>query len=338
MTFGEKLRSLPKSLILLVAAVVVAGIGSLDASTRWEISFFVFYTAPIFLVAWTCPKKIVFAFTLLVAVTSWSVNVDKAPSLSIHAWRSLNRLLSFAFVATAGIALRTQQEHFRARLVALEHSRELEHEIIRVSEREQRRIGQDLHDGICQNLAALDCAAGMLKTKLTARAIDEATTAEEIQHLLRKTLLETRSLARGIFPVQLEQDGLAVALEELAATASRMQGIPVSVELDGDIAIKDPEVSMHLYRIAQEALSNALRHAHPSTVTIGLRQNARHLTLAICDDGTGFNGAESKGMGLRTIRYRTKSIGGDLTIAPSSPKGTLVQCSIPLSHHDSHPS
>src|SRR5262249_33020592 len=150
-----------------------------------------------------------------------------APNQKRHSLRSLNRLVSFSFVATSGIALRRQREVFHSHLQAIQQNRELEHEIVRVSEREQRRIGQDLHDSICQNLAAIDCATGLLKGKLEGKAPDEARTAGEIQDLLRKTLIETRSLARGIFPVQVEQEGLAVAIEELVGTANRLRGAAV---------------------------------------------------------------------------------------------------------------
>ena len=335
MTLRETPRSRPKSFILPIALVLVGVIAVLDFYTRWELSFFILYAIPIFFVGWIYPKSVAFGFAVLCAAITWAVNVPSAPSLSIHSWRSLNRLVSFSFVAVAGVALRMQKEHYRSRLEALERGRELEQEIIRVSEREQRRIGQDLHDGVCQNLAAIDCATGLLRKKLETKAPEEVKAAGEIQDMLQKTLLEARSLARGIFPVQIEKEGLAVALEELAATANRLHGQHVSFEIDGEIDIKDSETAMHLYRIAQEALSNALRHARASAIRISLRQDAQRCTLAIKDDGSGIRAPHPKGMGLRTIHYRTHLIGGEVVISDNPPAGTLVQCFIPLPSHAS---
>lgn len=333
MSSAASAKSQYPALILVGAVVFVSVIGYLDYKTSWEISFFALYLVPIFLVSLFCSRKCAIGFVVFCALMSYFVNLSSAPSAQRQNLRSLNRIVGFVFGAVAGIALRTQREHFRSRLEAIERSRELEHEIVRVSEREQRRIGQDLHDSICQNLAAIDCAAGLLKGKLEARAPDEARSAGEIQDLLRKTLIETRSLARGIFPVQVEKEGLAVAVEELAATVNRMQGATVNVEIEGEIALKDPEVAMHLYRIAQEAVSNAVRHAHARTITLSLQQTPAHITLAVKDNGHGIPDDHEQGMGLRTIRYRTQLMEGQLTINSDPTIGTLVQCSVPLSNH-----
>ena len=341
MTLRETLRSKPKCFILPIALVLTGLIAFFDSRTRWEISFFVFYAIPIFVVGCTYPKRVAFGFAVGCAALVWAVNLRLAPSMPIHSWRSVNRLVAYSFVAGAGAALRMQKEQFRSRLEALQRSSELEQqikleqEIIRISEREQRRIGQDLHDSVCQNLAAIKYATGLLRKKLETKAPEEAKTAGEIKDLLRKTLIEARSLARGIFPVQIEKEGLAMAIEELAATANRIHGQQVSIEIDGEIDIKEPETVMHLYRIAQEALSNALRHAKAGTIGISLRQDPQHCTLAIKDDGSGIGANHSNGMGLRTIQYRARLIGGELVIRDNEPSGTLVQCCIPLSGHAS---
>jgi signal transduction histidine kinase len=327
---GNLPRLQTNKLVLAGALLVVGIIGFLDYITVWELSFFAFYAIPLFAVAWTCPKSIAIGFATLCAVVEWAVNLPTAPNIPIHSWRSLNRTVSFAFVAVAGVTLRMQREHYRSHLAAIERTRELEQEIIRISEHEQRRIGQDLHDGVCQNLAAIDCATSMLRAKLEALAPREAKAVGEIQDLLQKTLIETRFLARGIFPVQVEKEGIAVALEELVVTAGRLHGQPVSIEIDGEIDIKDPEISMHLYRIAQEALSNAIRHAKANAIKVTFRQDDRRCTLAIKDDGSGIRSAHPKGMGLRTIQYRSHLIGAEIVISDSPPRGTLVQCFVTL--------
>lgn len=334
MTAVENIRAQPKPVVLLLCLAAMAGISFVDFTTRWEMSFFVFYAIPIFVVASTCSRGTAIGFAVLCAGASWAVNLHLAPDFAIHTWRSLNRLASFAFVAIAGAALRSQREHFRAQIDALQHSRELEQEIIRVSEREQRRIGQDLHDSVCQNLAAIDCAAGMLKSKLEAQASHETGTATEIQQMLKKTLLETRSLARGIFPVQLDEDGLAVAIEELVTTVNRFNKVAVSIEIDGDVVVKDSEIAMHLFRIAQEALNNALRHAGATAIRVSLRQEGSRVSLAIKDNGSGIPDTAPSGMGFGTIKYRTQLIGADLKVISNSTTGTVVQCAVTLPNSD----
>jgi two-component system sensor kinase FixL len=201
-----------------------------------------------------------------------------------------------------------------------------------VSEREHRKIGQELHDSVCQSLVAIDFALGMLRKRLGAKAPDEVQPMEEIQELLKKSLLEARSLARGIFPIQLEKDGLAVALEELVATTMRIHQTAISIKTEGDIYIADTEVSMHLYRIAQEALSNALRHAHATNISLRLSQDAGRVTMEIQDNGAGVrtNGSRSDGMGIRTIQYRSQLIGAQVSITGPDSGGTLVKCSLNL--------
>lgn len=337
MKLGERLLTQSKILVIAVSLSVVLIIAWLDSITRWDLSFFIFYSVPIFVVAWTCPRALAIGFAVFCAGLSALVNLYQVPDLSMHAWRSLNRLASFSFVAIAGSALRSQREYFLGRLAALERARELEHETVRVSEREHRKIGQDLHDSVCQSLAAIDFAIGLLRKRLDPKAPEEAQKADEIQQLLRKTLVETRSLARGIFPVQLEKDGLAVALEELVASTKMFHQVGISIESQGEIAISDTEVAMHLYRIAQEALSNALRHSYATAIKITLRQEGSDFAMEIGDNGCGIRQHEtsSKGMGLLTIRYRSQLINAALNIKDQAAGGTLVQCSLHLSngHH-----
>src|SRR5690349_9278657 len=114
MTFGEILRAQSKSLTLGCALLMVAGIAFFDHITSWDISLFVLYTIPIFLVGWTCPKSTAIGFVLFCSVLSWFVNLKGAPSMPLHSLKSINRLVSFSFVATAGIALRAQREHYRS--------------------------------------------------------------------------------------------------------------------------------------------------------------------------------------------------------------------------------
>ncbi len=153
----------------------------------------------------------------------------------------------------------------------LEYSQRLEREIIGISEREQERIGQDLHDGICQILAALSCSAASLKNDLEGHHLPaEAKVADELAGFLRDAVAQTRNLARGLVPVQMDDAGLASALEELTASATRLLGIRCDYESSGVPLIRDNAVSMHLYRIAQEAINNATKHGKAGNVLVSL--------------------------------------------------------------------
>jgi signal transduction histidine kinase len=196
------------------------------------------------------------------------------------------------------------------------------------------RIGQDLHDGLCQNLVAIDCAAACLRADLEAKDLPEAATAEAIQKLLREAVVEARDLARGIFPVQMDAEGLQAALAELVAKTNRSPQVTVTLQILGEVGVEDPQVGMHLYRIAQQALNNALTHAQARQIDIRLCREGERLTLTINDDGRGFaqSASPSRGMGLRTMQYRARLIGGALTVTSTPEAGTEVRCLIIFSH------
>jgi signal transduction histidine kinase len=247
---------------------------------------------------------------------------------------AVNRVAYFAFVAIGGTAMRQQREEMRARMEALMRTRELEQEIVRVGEREQMRIGQDLHDGLCQSLVAIDCAAECLRADLEARAVPEAKAAGGIQRMLKDAVIEARNIARGVFPVQMDSAGLPVALQELADRTSRLRQIPSSLTVSGDVRVDDPQTAMHLYRIAQQALNNALQHSSASQIVIGLTREGRTLNMTVSDNGWGFDEkkAPSRGMGLQTMRYRARQIGAELEVNARPGRGTQIRCTLPLPH------
>jgi signal transduction histidine kinase len=193
------------------------------------------------------------------------------------------------------------------------------------------RIGQDLHDGVCQTLAALDCAAQCLKMDLETEGSPQVKLAAEIQKRLSAATLEARNLARGIYPVSMEMDGLSLALHELVMTTNTLFHAKIVFESDEDIVVKDAEVAMHLYRITQEALSNAMRHANASHVNVRLTREARRLTISVADDGCGSAiQGRPDGMGWRTMSYRARLIGAELKMETRPAAGTTVRCSLPM--------
>jgi two-component system, LuxR family, sensor kinase FixL len=226
--------------------------------------------------------------------------------------------------------------------------RRLELEVLRVSDDERRRIGQDLHDGLGQQLTGIGLIARSLARHLRREGHPAAETVEEITALIGEADEQARRLARGLIPVELSADGLAAALRRLCAHAERLFGIACAYEeeVEEGYRLTDPDAATHLYRIAQEAVSNAVRHGQARQVTvIVLAASDDRLRLRVLDDGTGIPQAviegrsadaprgrdDASGMGLRIMHYRARIIGGSLDVRPHPKGGTAVTCTIPPS-------
>jgi signal transduction histidine kinase len=336
MKFSAALHAQPKALVVIEAWMLTWIIGVLDYWSGWDVSLFLLYAIPILLLTWFGDRKSATLCAIGCGLAWFAANfqVHNYASTSAYIWAAINRLVYLLFVAIGGDALKRQEQEMRGRMEALIRTRELEQEIVRVSEREQMRIGQDLHDGLCQSLAAIGCAAACLRADLQARGLPETEAAAEIQRLLKDAVVEARNLARGIFPVQMDAEGLPAALEELVTNTNRLRQVPIHFETHGDVKVPDPQLGMHLYRIAQEALSNAIRHAKASRVSVTLDQLDDHLLMSIDDDGDGFAqaGASPGGMGLSTMKYRARLIGADFKVDTARSGGTHVHCSIPITY------
>jgi signal transduction histidine kinase len=201
----------------------------------------------------------------------------------------------------------------------------LERQVAEISEREQRRIGEDLHDGLCQELVSACLTCGVLSQQL--RGMPQADTVRQLAALLEDCIGQARALARAFYPVRLEVEGLASALDDLAATAGRRAGIRCRFVCARPPAIHDHVAEVTLYRIAQEALANALRHSQANEITIGLDAIGDEVALTIGDNGIGFTPhPHHNGMGLHMMRYRARIIDATLDIRPGPISGTVVSC------------
>jgi two-component system CheB/CheR fusion protein len=205
---------------------------------------------------------------------------------------------------------------------------ELEREILAISEREQRRLGHDLHDDLCQQLAGIEFLSQRLASDLAARSAASAPRAKEIAQMVQRAMTQTRELARGLSPVRLEAEGLTNALHELAAGTRKVFDCDCRFRCDPPVLVPDHNVAIHLYRIAQEAVSNAIKHGQARRIEIGLAAKDGSVTLAVKDNGTGIPRKlpKRKGMGLRIMRYRAEVIGGALMVEPDPGGGTRVVC------------
>ncbi len=209
----------------------------------------------------------------------------------------------------------------------MEERRRLENALLHVSEQEQRRLGQDLHDGLCQSLSGLAFMARSLTKTLEAQQL--AAPAAEAAHLaalIHQSLEQSRDIAKGLHPVVMDAEGLVSALHELASRSSG--GIACRLRCEHRVPITDNVVALHLYRIAQEAVANALKHSAARSITLSLKLRQDLLTLSVADDGCGLPEVihASKGMGLRLMQYRADVIGADFSIGHRKNHGTRMTC------------
>jgi signal transduction histidine kinase len=189
----------------------------------------------------------------------------------IGVWEVSRHVGFFLIVALVGSALRAKSDIAAERIALLEHSQRLEREIVNISEAEQRRIGQDLHDGLCQYLAGLTCAASSLRDDLQNLHLNaEAKTADELSKLLQDAVVQTRDRARKLVPAHISDLGLVVALDSLAQSVTRLHGINCTFQCHASSAHCNEHNAVHFYRIAQEAINNATRHGKARNIIVSL--------------------------------------------------------------------
>ena len=316
---------------LALALVILMGL--IDYLTGDEITVDLFYAIPILLMVWFGNRNLAIVISICCALAWWwadSAVGHRYSSEWFGIWNAIGRLVFFCLVMFAGWIFKQQRDSIRARVELLERSQRLEREIIDISEREQQRIGRDLHDGVCQYLAAIGLSAAILNRDLERESSIRAQKAGEIANQLQDALKRTRDLARGLSPVDRDEGGLESALNELASSTSNLTGISCSFICVGQVEIRDNARAVHLFRIAQEALNNAIKHGRPKAVVVTLEASNGALSLRVSDDGVGFDptGSERKGMGLNIMRYRARMLAGTLEIQSNSPVGTTVTCTI----------
>jgi signal transduction histidine kinase len=209
--------------------------------------------------------------------------------------------------------------------------RRLEREIAVIGDQERRRLGQELHDGVCQQVTAALLRCQTLERRLDRGGTLSSTDFLPLSSLLAETIDDAHNVARGLCPLEPHPDALAPALRALVKQMHELAEVRCEFRAVGDVCVPDPEAAQHLYRIAQEALSNAVRHAKANRISVELRGNDGKLTLQVEDDGAGMPTSFSiDGMGLRTMAYRAQIINGELTVGPAPSGGTRVVCHVPL--------
>jgi len=208
----------------------------------------------------------------------------------------------------------------------------LEEAILEISAREQRRIAQDLHDGLGQHLTGIAFMCKVLEEKLSDKSLPEAVEAAKIVKMVNQAIDNTRQLARGLHPVAAEPLGLMSALKKWANEVEGLFHIGCNFHCEKPLEIHDANLATHLYRIAQEAVNNAIRHGKSRNILISLSGKNETGTLVIQDDGDGFpkKPASPPGVGLSIMNYRADMVGGSLKVQPNQERGITVTCMFPI--------
>ena len=215
----------------------------------------------------------------------------------------------------------------------LSDRKQLEEKILQISEEEQHRIGQDIHDDLCQQLAAIGCLAKVAHQQLQKGGNAEAQNLQEIVRLVTHANVRAREMSRGLMPVVLDAEGLMAALSELAQGTERIFRVSCPFRCEKPVQVPDNKMATQIFRIAQEAVANAIKHSHAERIELSLAEEDNQLLLKIRDNGVGIPdnvSGKSTGMGLLTMTHRARMMGGMLTVEHDDFGGTVVRCSVPL--------
>lgn len=208
----------------------------------------------------------------------------------------------------------------------------LETEILRVNEEEKLRLGSELHDGLCQNLTAALLHCTVVENRLTQQRQSEADSVTRLRTMIEESIGLAYDVAKGLNPVDLDPESLVSALQRLISNVQNTSGIQCDFVCKSPISIRTQETALHLYRIAQEAVANAVKHAQGSRITVELADTDLDIVLKVQDDGVGKFGEKPGkigGIGKQIMAYRASALGGALSITESPAGGTIVTCRIP---------
>ncbi len=334
-----RLDRFPKPAIFALTLGIFYVVAIVDFLTGYEISCTVFYLLAIGIATWYIGAGFGIFISVVSAVCTSLANVLTGERYTNHFAPYWNAAIVLSFYLIVVWLLRslrliqdTLEQRVRERTAnltsELAERKRLEKEILVISEREQRRIGHDIHDSLCQHLTGTALAEQFLVEKLALRNAPEVEDADRVVGLIEDAISMARGLAAGLSPIETEGEGLLAALTDLAAHFSSQFKVACRFTYDEPVIIQDSSVTTHLYRIVQEAAHNAIRHGKARNIGIHLGKAGALVTLTVRDDGTGLADGDpvAHGMGLRNMKYRSSMIGGSLTLENGDP-GAIVTCS-----------
>jgi signal transduction histidine kinase len=322
----------PKAVRFVEVLLLVAATGCANFLAGPMVSIGLFYCLPILFAVKFCGRKSAYIITALVWLTWIAIDfINRHHYLgTLHqAWQFDMQGSFFFLVAFAGMAVRDRAVASAQRLESLEFERRIN----QITEYEQQRVGRELHDGLCQYLAAVSCGITALKQDLEQRGVaDLATKTQAIERLLTQAVAQGRDLSRSLSPVPDEASDLASALQALSAATARRFGIECTFKSSGENRTTKNGNTTNLYRIAQEAIDNAAMHGKAKSIQLRMSANPQAISLSVSDDGIGMPAGEKqfRGDGIGVMRYRAGSAGGELQIESRKEGGTVVSCTVPL--------
>ena len=325
--------------IAVVCAILALLVGYLDYLTGYEQSLLLFYLVPIAIVTWFGGLIYGLVFSIF-SVLVWVMSDIFAGIAIVSFWNlgmAITAYVVFTFLLAKLRSLLVElEDRVRERTKALRREiaerERLDREIATVADRERRRLGQELHDSLCQHLTGTALTAQSLRDKLAGRYAPEVNEADRVIDYIEQGIDLSRDLARGFFAPELDAEGLTFALRSLAENMSERFQIPCTFSGEESIRVADATVATQLYRIAQEAVMNAIKHADARSIRIRLsRDEDDGVMLRVEDDGVGFPERlpEPQGLGLRLMSHGAGLLGANFKVARNPAGGTSVTCTVP---------
>jgi len=337
----QRIEAWPRQVVILVCICFVTLVGLVDYSTGYETFFFTFYLLPVFVGTWRVSPGFGALMSAL-SVTAWVSANDVAgahySSYFIPVWNAgimFAIYLIIVFLLTRLKNINAELEgRVRLRTTALTHEIQermrLQKEVLETSDREQRRIGRELHDGLCQHLTGTALASHLLAQQLAGQSPAEAAKASRLLQLVEEAIEMTRDLSHELDPAEMQTGELAEHLEALAAGTSQRSKVDCRFVCRHPLKHAGTAIVTHLYRIAHAAVNSALKRSQVQHIHIELDLQAEELVMTITDDGT-FLADQTAGdtsKRLRALAYRADLIGASVNLEPL-PRGTRLTCRLP---------
>jgi signal transduction histidine kinase len=340
---AEYLGNQSRLFAVFFAIALVAIIGFVDFITGYQASFSVFYLLPIGLASWFLGRYFAIFISLCSVAVSIGGDLAKGMQFSsplVPAWNALIMITLYLIVVWLVTIVRAYQRNLEARVQQstaelireITERERLEQELLNISEQTQIRLGHDLHDSLGQHLTAIAFASQVLVEQLEKKSLAESTGAKQLVQLVEDGITLTRTLARSLCPIETTNEGLMDGLHTLARSISKQFTINCECECPQAVILHNENSSMHLYHIAQEAVTNAIKHGKAKHIQITLTQTDKLICLTIVDDGIGLPGGARKrqGLGLEIMAYRARKIGALFDIERLPNSGTRVSCTLPI--------
>jgi signal transduction histidine kinase len=334
---GQAGVSLRTQLVLLAgAAAAMVALGIVEAAADALLGLSLLYLLPVATVTWFVSRRAGVAFALCagaVSLLSALLYSPLPPAMAV--WNGAMRagvLLVVVFLlALVRSHTRSQDEAVRDRTDKLNaeiaERKRAEREFFKLLQEQREQIAYDLHDDLAQVLTAIAMKTKHLERELEAGFSTHAAAAGAIVKRMNEAVGQTREIARGLCPIDAQASELVAAIRRLVADVARDYGITCTSTSSHSNLHYSRDAAVHIYRIAQQAIDNAIRHGEATAVEVRLEQNKTHFRLCVCDNGRGFQADDSRaqGLGLRTMAFRADVIGGTFHIAPDPAGGTLVE-------------